>query len=226
MTTALPPHPHVPGTAGYGADPAALAAQYESITFADVHGSALHLYPPAPSRVLDIGAGSGRDAAALARAGHQVVAAEPTAGLRQAGQRIHAGLPIEWVDDHLPALAVLRAGGRRFDLVLLTAVWMHLDDAERAAAMPAVAELLAPGALLVISLRHGPVPAGRRMFDVSAEETMALGARHGLALVHHGTRGDAQGRADVHWSIVGLRAPDAAPHSPPAPVHSAQQAPI
>lgn len=206
MTTSHPPPPRVPGTSGYDSDAAALAAQYESITFADVHGSALHLYPRAPSRVLDIGAGSGRDAAALARAGHQVVAAEPTAGLRQAGQRIHAGLAIEWVDDHLPALAGLRSSGRRFDLVLLTAVWMHLDEAERASAMPAVAALLAPGALLVISLRHGPVPAGRRMFDVSAEETMALAARHGLALAHHGTRGDAQGRADVHWSIVGLRA--------------------
>lgn len=201
------PTPDVPGTAGYGTHAAALAEQYERIAFADVHGGVQHLYPPAPSRVLDIGAGSGRDAAALVRAGHAVVAAEPTAGLRQQGLRIHAGLPIEWVDDHLPSMAGLRAQGRRFELILLTAVWMHLDAAERAAAMPVLAELLAPGALLVMSLRHGPVPAGRRMFEVPAEETMALGAQHGLARVHRGTRADAQGRADVHWSVLGLRRP-------------------
>ncbi|MBV7431502.1 MULTISPECIES: bifunctional 2-polyprenyl-6-hydroxyphenol methylase/3-demethylubiquinol 3-O-methyltransferase UbiG [unclassified Acidovorax] len=195
----------IPGTAGYGTHAAALAAQYESIAFADVHRSTLHLFPRTPSRVLDIGAGSGRDAAALVRAGHHVVAAEPTAALRQEGQRIHAGLTIEWVDDHLPALTGLR--GRQFDLVLLTAVWMHLDAAERAAAMRAVADLPAPGALVVMSLRHGPVPRGRRMFDVSMQETAALGARHGLHTTHSGTRDDAQGRPDVRWSVLALRRP-------------------
>lgn len=197
----------IPGTAGYGAHAAALAAQYESIRFADVHAALLHLYPTAPSRVLDIGAGSGRDAAALACAGHRVVAAEPTAALRREGQRIHAGVPIEWVDDHLPALAGLRASGRRFNLVLLTAVWMHLDASERTTALPHVTELMAPGALLAMSLRHGPIPTGRRMFDVSAEETITLAAQHGLALVHHGGRDDAQRRADVQWSVLALRKP-------------------
>src|SRR5690606_33236915 len=78
------------GTQGYGENAAALADQYESIAFADVHRDVIHLIPAAPARVADIGAGSGRDAAALARMGHAVVAAEPTPELRREGQRRHA----------------------------------------------------------------------------------------------------------------------------------------
>ena len=57
---------------------------------------------------------------------------------------------------------------------MLTAVWMHLDEAERRVAMPNLASLMAPGGVLVMALRHGPVPAGRVMFEVSADETIAL----------------------------------------------------
>ena len=31
-----------------------------------------------------------------------------------------------------------------------------------------------------MSQRHGPVPKGRRMFEISGEETIALAAKHGL----------------------------------------------
>lgn len=195
----------IAGTAGYGDNAAVLADQYESIAFADVHRDVVHLIPAAPVRIADIGAGSGRDAAALARLGHAVVAAEPTAELRREGQRRHVLPNLEWTDDALPDLAELRAQGRVFDLIMLTAVWMHLDAAERAAGMASLAALLAPQGQVLMSLRHGPVPAGRRMFDVSAEETIALAATHGLSSHHLSTREDMLDRADVHWSFLGLR---------------------
>ncbi|SNS93675.1 hypothetical protein SAMN05216276_1019164 [Streptosporangium subroseum] len=71
---------------GYAEAADALVEQYESVAFADVHREALHLFPTRQSWVLDIGAGSGRDAAALASRGHRVVAAEPTAELRTLGE--------------------------------------------------------------------------------------------------------------------------------------------
>ena len=193
------------GTAGYGAHATQLAAQYESITFADVHRDVIHLFPGTPGRVLDIGAGSGRDAAALARLGHQVTAVEPTPELREQGQRLHADLPISWRADHLPDLVHSRATGERYDLILLTAVWMHLDAQERSTAMQALAELLADGGQIVMSLRHGPVPEGRRMFDVSAEETITLAAAQGLNVCHHSEREDMLERRDVRWSFLGFR---------------------
>jgi len=173
----------LPGTDGYEAQADALLVQYEAIPFEEKHRAVRHLLPAPPARVLDIGAGTGADAAWFAAQGHQVVAVEPTAGLREPGRRLHPSPAIEWVDDGLPSLAVLRRAPRRFDLVMLTAVWMHLDASEREAAFPHVASLLAPAGRLVLALRHGPVPAGRRMFEVSADETVQLAEAHGLRLL-------------------------------------------
>lgn len=197
-------------TTGYGEAAEALAEQYESVTFAEVHREVLHLFPSSPSSVLDIGAGSGRDAAALAARGHRVIAVEPTAELRSLARRLHADQQIEWVDDALPELPVLTAQGRRFDLILLTAVWMHLDGRQRASAMARLAGLLATGGRVILSLRHGPVPAGRRMFPVSAEETIDLAHMHGLDIVHHAQREDPHGRPGVAWTYLALQ-PDAGP---------------
>ncbi|UHD45782.1 class I SAM-dependent methyltransferase [Aureimonas altamirensis] len=195
------------GTQGYGENARALADQYESITFADVHRDVLHLFPHPPARVLDVGAGSGRDAAALATRGHRVVAVEPTDSLRAEGMHRHEGKAIEWVDAQLPALKGLAPRAERFDLILLTAVWMHLDEEERQVGMEALASLLAPGGRLSLSLRHGPVPTGRRMFEVPAEETIALASLSGLCLVHSVVREDMLGRADVRWSFVVVEKP-------------------
>lgn len=192
--------------AGYGENAEALAADYESVAFERLHRDLLPLVPPA-CRVLDIGAGSGRDAAALARLGHRVVAVEPTAEFRALGRRLHVGERIDWVDDALPELATMHARAERFDVVLLTAVWMHLDAAERERAMPRLTALMAPGAVMQMSLRHGPVPPGRRMFAVTAEETRHLGEAAGLLLLSQRERDDMHGRASVSWSFLIFRRP-------------------
>ncbi len=204
------------GIQGYAETADRLVEQYESRTFADVHRGILPLLPAAPARALDIGAGTGRDAAALAALGHTVLAVEPTPEMRAHGQRLHPPPAIEWLDDSLPELARVRARvqnrGERFDLVMMTAVWMHLDAAERTRAMKCVAGLVAPGGLMTLSLRHGPVPAGRRMFDVSPAETRALAARHGLTTVYEKERPSLFNADAVWWDVLAFRA---APGSSP-----------
>ncbi|MFF5827299.1 class I SAM-dependent methyltransferase [Streptomyces bacillaris] len=190
-------------TAGYGDDAQETARRYEAVPFEVVHDDFLPWLPTAPSRVLDIGAGSGRDAAALSARGHQVVAVEPTPELREVAQRLHADMAIEWVDDALPSLASLHGP---FDLILLSAVWMHLDEQERTGGMRRLAELVSPGGCVAMSLRHGPVPNGRRMFEVPAAGTIALADRFGLSTVHYGEELDVSGRAGVSWSTLVFRA--------------------
>jgi 2-polyprenyl-3-methyl-5-hydroxy-6-metoxy-1,4-benzoquinol methylase len=194
------------GTEGYGETAAERVTQYESLAFDDVHRKILHLLPTMPSRVIDIGAGTGRDAAAFAERGHTVTAVEPTPELRSEAQRLHAQWPIVWVDDSLPDLDRVHALGERYDVVMLTAVWMHLDADQRERAMARVAPLVRPGSLMALSLRHGPVLAGRRMFDVSADETRALAEQHGLAVIHESKGAALLGGPTVWWDRLAFRA--------------------
>lgn len=157
---------------GYEKEAPELLQRYEAVTFEQAHADLLDLIPPSRIRVLDIGAGTGRDAAWFAARGDDVTAIEPTHAMREGAIALHPEPNITWIDDHLPALASVR--GRVFDLVWMSAVWMHFDETERAQMMPVVGALVAPGGALMISLRHGPIPEGRRMFEVSASETRKL----------------------------------------------------
>jgi hypothetical protein len=53
------PAARVSGTEGYAEEVEALVHRYEGAPFAEVHRHVLHLFPAAPARVLDIGAGTG-----------------------------------------------------------------------------------------------------------------------------------------------------------------------
>jgi SAM-dependent methyltransferase len=164
----------VSGTEGYADEAEDLFKRYESIPTADAHRAVLHLMPTAPSRIVDIGSGTGRDAAWFASMGHRVVAVEPTDALRLPAMALHPSPQIEWLNDSLPELALVRTRGERFDLVMLTAVWMHLDAQQRQRAMPHLAALVREGGTVIMKIRHGPVPAGRRMFEITTAETIEL----------------------------------------------------
>lgn len=73
----------VSGTQGYAEAAEELFKRYQSFAFADLHEPVLHLIPQTVSCILDIGSGSGRDAAAFAAMGHRVVAVEPADQLRR-----------------------------------------------------------------------------------------------------------------------------------------------
>jgi len=195
----------VSGTESYAEEAPELLKRYESISFGDAHRLVMHLIPTAPSRVLDIGSGTGRDAAGLAALGHSVVAVEPTEELRRGAMLLHPSSMIEWLDDSLPDLAAIRARGEEFDVVMLTAVWMHLDELQRRRAMPNVAALVRNGGVVMISLRHGPVPPGRRMFEVSAEETIALAQPLGLCRILRREAEPSLRQPGVTWTWLAFR---------------------
>jgi SAM-dependent methyltransferase len=196
----------ISGTEGYADEAETLVKQYESLAFADVHGSVLHLVPATTSLVLDIGAGTGRDAAGFAAMGHHVVAVEPTHALRSRAAELHPSPHIEWLDDSLPELTQVMTLGMTLDVVMLTAVWMRLDLAQRQRAMPRVASLLRPGGVVIMSLRYGPVPQGRRMFVVSVEETIRLASAEGLRCILklEAQRGTLL-RPGVSWARLAFR---------------------
>lgn len=196
--------PIVEGTQGYSAEAPDLLQRYERMRFEDAHAGVFDLIPPASLDVLDVGAGTGRDAAWFAARGDRVTAIEPTREMREGGMALHADVPIHWIDDCLPDLASVR--GKSFDLVWMSAVWMHFFASERAAMMQVVSRLVRPGGALMISLRHGPLPEGRRMFEVSADETIELAKTHKLAPIRAGDFPTPYA-PDVTWSRLWFKAP-------------------
>lgn len=195
----------VPGTEGYAENAGQLIARYDNVTFLDKYRPVSHLLPTISSAVLDIGAGTGGDAAWLASSGHKVTALEPVAAFRAAGMKAHALANIEWVNHSLPALSTLGARPAKYDLIVVAAVWMHLAAKERIEAMGNISKLLKPGAMLVMSLRHGPAPEGRRIFDVSANETTDLAMRYQLKLMLSTQAPSVQQQnrqAGVSWSWI------------------------
>lgn len=194
--------------AWYERHAAQLVSSYEALPPGRLHGWLDGLLPTAPALVLDVGAGSGRDAAWLAGLGHDIVAVEPAAAMRAEAARLHPGPRIRWLDDRLPHLAATLRLGLTFDLIVLSAMWMHLASAERPRALRKLITLLKPGGLLVITLRHGPAEPERGMHPVSLAELEELARGHGLVVVLIEEVSDAQSRADVTWTSVALRLPD------------------
>lgn len=194
----------VAGTAGYAEEAQRLFECYERRSFESVHAPILNLLPKAPAEVLEIGAGTGRDAAGFARRGYEVVAVEPVDVLREGAQARHPEPNIQWVDDGLPDLARVRALGRRFDVVAMTAVLMHLHEDARARALTVIASLMKPGGILAMTLRHGPVPKGRIMFDIPNGEIETACEPLGLHCVFN-AEADSIDQKGVTWTRLVLR---------------------
>lgn len=196
------------GTRGYAEQAGTLILRYESISFAERHRAEMHLLPTVASRILDVGAGTGVDAVWFAERGHSVVAVEPTVELLAAAKELHRFASIEWLNDALPELELVLSRGQVFDTIMLSAVWMHLDEAERRAGMSRLASLLAPDGVLVFSLRHGPIPEARRMFQVSGSETVELAGQYGLRPVLNVQTESIQAvnrAAGVTWTRLAFR---------------------
>ncbi|WJG08084.1 class I SAM-dependent methyltransferase [Aliiglaciecola sp. LCG003] len=193
----------------YSKQAESLSAQYDNVSFTDVHSDWLtHL--PDKGWALDVGAGSGRDAAFLADKGLSVVAVEPAEGMRSLAREKHSNLNIHWLDDTLPELQKVFALQIKFDLILLSAVWMHIAPSNRERAFRKLSTLLKPNGKLVISLRHGECHDERVMYEVSTSEQAQLASKFGLSyeLATSQIAKDKLGRDDVSWQTVVLTLPD------------------
>lgn len=167
----------------YAREAPELVESFERIASADVYAPVAHVLPAQPARIVDVGAGTGRDAAWFAQLGHSVLAVEPTDGLRAAGMELHPSPKIAWLSDTLPDLARTLAREEKFDYVIVCAVWQHLSRDERARAMPNLARLVANDGRLIMVLRHEPPGARPAGGDSQSEDAQATALGSGLRLV-------------------------------------------
>jgi 2-polyprenyl-3-methyl-5-hydroxy-6-metoxy-1,4-benzoquinol methylase len=183
----------------YDRDAERFGTLYSQSRFEDVHEAVLPYLPPAGSAVLDVGAGSGRDAAALAEKGYMVTAVEPSSELRRWGQRHYGVTGVEWIADRLPDLAISRSGDQRFDFILCSAVLIHIVPKDLALSLVSLADLLKPGGVLAVSVRDRQAQDRADIFhEVPAPALIAAATNADLELQHQSTSADQLGR-NVRW---------------------------
>jgi len=188
----------------YNVHAKALCTQYNAVEVDSVHVSwVVNHLSEKPGFACDIGAGSGRDANWLAAKGWDVVAVEPSAGMRE--QAMLTSHPnVTWLDDSLPRLNTLRSLGHRFGLILLSAVWMHVPPTARERAFRILSELLKPSGVLVITLRQGSDEeenADRGFCEASADELLEYAQRVPMSATCHSKEPDLR-RSHVYWQTV------------------------
>jgi len=180
---------------------------YDSVSAQQIHQDWSYLIERlTPGFALDIGAGSGRDARWLASKGWQVVAAEPAQALRELAQK-SSGPEVLWSAASLPELIELPTTPTTYQLILLSAVWMHIPPSERKLAFQTIAERLATDGLIVISLRFGPSDSKRPMYEVSVAEVQQLAAACNLRteVLSPASTSDKLGRQEVSWQTLLLK---------------------
>lgn len=182
--------------------------QYLSTSTEDVHNGWLKDHLPAAGLLLDVGAGGGRDAKFFAEKGLEVVAVEPAIQLAELGKILTKDMPVQWIKDTLPELKSVFNLNMRFDVVILSAVWMHIAPSDRARSFRKLSNLLKPSGKLIITLRHGSSPDEREMYSVSVDELYKLAQQNGLSVIKVSVDSDTLNRAEVYWETVVLQLPD------------------
>ena len=186
---------------GYAKSAAELLLQYDAIAPEILYAPVLAYFPTEMCKVLDVGAGTGRDAAWLAAQGHDVLAVEPVAAFRNGTNAFR------WLDDRLPDLHKTRNLGEKFEFILVNAVLQHLRPEERGLALQNIAGLVATEGRVILSLRHGPAAPSRPSYPLDVGEILEICAASGLKVEFQfeaGSLGAKNKSANVHWTWLVL----------------------
>lgn len=179
--------------------------KYEKLQSNEINALWADLIPQRKCRVLDIGAGSGRDATWLAQKGFDVIAVEPADGLRELAKNQYDKQAIRWVNDRLPELHHVKNLRLEFELILMNAVWMHIAPEYREEAFYTVSVLLRTGGVLIMTLRTGPCYDDRAMHPVYSRELIRYAKARRLECIFDIQRDDLFGRTEVSWKTIAFK---------------------
>lgn len=192
----------------YDRHAATLADSYEAVDFANAYPFLADRLKNGGFTIVDVGAGTGRDAGWLADRGHNVVAVEPSDGMRKLAEQLHSKSGIVWVPAQMPSLEHTALPDHHFDFVLANAVWMHVPPENRLAALARIGKLLKPNGSAIVSLRIGPADPKREMYSVNSSEFVEQAMDVGFDVTPQGDFPDVLGRAEVSWKAYELKLPN------------------
>lgn len=189
-----------------------LARQYNALDRAKVHADLLAALPQGkPLRVLDIGAGSGADAAMFADLGHAVTAAEPAEALAALGKEAFKNKNIKWNTDVLPEMKSVTQAGGGFDVVTSVGVLQYVGKENRVSSLSKMFSLAVRGGHVEIQY---PTPASREhQYSISHNEiadavkafNQAAAPSDGISIVMDKIIPDFSGRKALDGSDLSFR---------------------
>lgn len=144
-----------------------LSELYNSVSSKKVHESWIEQLPT-NGKVLDIGSGNGRDCKYMHQRGLDVTGIEPSKLLNFA----KSSYPdIKWINDTLPHLDSQyyphsEHPKYQYDLILCSAVWMHIEPKHRIASLDNMLGLLSNIGIIVITLRYGDFDDEREGYPI------------------------------------------------------------
>lgn len=191
----------------YEREASALADRYE----AKAGGVSRYFRSAFPNggRILDLGAGTGRDLATLHEAGHEVYGIEPATAMRAVSVQRHpvlAGrLSAGALPDELPSLDDL---GGKFQGVLCSAVLQHVPRAMLFESVFAIKRLLVDGGRALVSVPSARPgldgdhrgDGGRLFTPLTGDELQLLFERLGFVTRDRFEDADALGRPGQAWT--------------------------
>jgi SAM-dependent methyltransferase len=178
---------------------------YSKLFFSNIHRQFVKFLPNnRGAETLDVGCGSGRDALSLARRGYNVTAVDPSTAMLSHARSHNFHSRIDWINDSLPDLETIK--DRKFEFILVSAVWMHIDPLYRNRSIERLSSLLVEGGYLAVTLRIAPPDPLRAIYEVSLNELISLAKKHSLSAVYSSRpTKDSLKRNTVRWVKVALK---------------------
>ncbi|MDB4517018.1 methyltransferase domain-containing protein, partial [Crocinitomicaceae bacterium] len=165
---------------------------------------------PEGSRILDIGCGSGRDAAMLLEGGHDVRGIEPSSRLRQISQELHPTLAGRIETGAFPQSLSNVEETDKYDGVLCSAVLEHLPKSRFFDSAYAIKDQLKPHGRVLVSfaserdgLDESSRDIGGRLFTpIIPDELALLFERTGFQCIGKWTDPDSLGRNHAWHTLL------------------------
>ncbi len=199
------PHVHDVKTMQYYARHAdRLVERYEQADVAQLQRRLVKAFEP-NSKILELGSGSGRDAALMLTKGFDVFAVDGAQSMVKQAIRLHPELSGRLTRLSLPAALPYR--GSSFDGVYALAVLMHLSRGGMRASIAEVCRVLRTGGRFFLSVpsartdvdEHGRDGRGRLFTSLTALAWQDICQTCGLRRIRQWDDSDGLGRSGMRW---------------------------
>ncbi|HUX11405.1 MAG TPA: class I SAM-dependent methyltransferase [Spirochaetia bacterium] len=188
----------------YDENAARMAARYEQIEFGAYLDRFLTLVS-AGSKVLEIGSGSGKDAARLLAAGMDVTILDGSRAMLDQAVQTHPELAGHQLLVKLPGRIPVNAG--EFDAVLSRAMIMHIERESLSNLFREIARVIKPGGVFAYSVNtsragidaNGNDAEGRHFTCLDLRGWEALHSAAGFLTIDAAESDDLTGRDGIRW---------------------------